>query len=218
MSELTRDAVSVRKVFDAWALAGRAEGMEKGHGPSARAGFDALSVGSGTRYLDIGCGNGYTVRWAASAGAVARGIDISPEMIRRAEAMSSEHPDARFSVSTFPDDDISNASIDAVFSMEVFYYLEDLDLALRRVRDILAPGGRFACVVDFYAENTASHSWPEDLGVHMTLRSERGWRLAFEKAGLDVVMQDRVRLSPEDASSEWKVRNGSLLTVGQRSE
>lgn len=215
MTGLTRDADSVRKVFDAWALAGRAEGMEKGHGPAARAGFDALAVGPGTRYLDIGCGNGYTVRWAAQAGATALGVDISPEMIARATDLSAGQT-ARFLVSAFPDDQMEAGSLDAIFSMEVFYYLEDLDRALKRVYELLAPGGRFACVVDFYAENTASHDWPRELGVHMTLRSERGWRLAFEGAGMTVALQRRVRLTPDETSSPWKVTNGSLLTVGQR--
>ncbi len=81
MSEQT---TRVRDVFDDWARRGRAEGMERGHGPTARQGFDRLEVGAGTRYLDIGCGNGYTVRWAAAAGARATGLDVSAEMITRA--------------------------------------------------------------------------------------------------------------------------------------
>lgn len=213
-----RDPAAARDVFDEWARAGRAEGMERGHGPAARAGFDELGVGGGTRYLDVGCGNGYTVRWAAEAGAEALGVDVSPEMIQRARERSTALPNARFEVRTFPADDLGADGFDAVFSMEVFYYLPDLDAAVRRVRDLLRPGGRFACVVDHYAENTASHAWPREVGVGMTLRSERGWRDTFERAGLEVAAQRRVRLPAESASAPWKAREGSLLTVGVRPE
>lgn len=48
----------VRQLFDRWAEQGRAEGMEKSHGPSARAAFERLEVGPGQHFLDIGCGNG----------------------------------------------------------------------------------------------------------------------------------------------------------------
>ena len=79
---------------------------------------------------------------------------------------------------------------------------------------LLTPGGRFVCVVDFYQENPASHSWPEDVGVAMRLLSAAQWRQAFEDAGLKVIEQGRVTLPPEQATEGWKVDVGSLMTVG----
>jgi len=65
--------------------------------------------------------------------------------------------------------------LNAVLSMEVVYYLPDLEDALREIARLLVPGGRFACVVDYYEENVASHRWPEDVGVEMTLLDAAGW-------------------------------------------
>ncbi|MEM6290612.1 MAG: methyltransferase domain-containing protein [Myxococcota bacterium] len=206
----------VASVFDDWAEAGRAEGMEKGHGPTARPAFDRLQVGPGTRYLDVGCGNGYTVRWAAAAGATAMGIDAAPRMIERARAQTEAQ--ATFAVARFPDHGLpalQPGSLDAVFSMEVFYYLPDVPSAVAEVARLLAPGGRFACIVDFYAENEASHGWPDDLGVSMHLLSAPAWAQTFEDAGLRVVEQTRIRnAQPDDPA--WKHEHGSLLTLGQR--
>jgi hypothetical protein len=69
-------------------------------------------------------------------------------------------------------------------------------------------------VVDFYGENVASHSWPSDVGVPMTLLDAAGWAAAFRKAGLKVLEQGRLKTPPEKASAPWKHLEGSLLTLG----
>jgi hypothetical protein len=91
-----------------------------------------------------------------------------------------------------------------------------LSAALEEVARLLKPRGLFVCVVDFYQENSASHSWPEDVGVAMRLLSAAQWREAFEDAGLEVVEQSRITLPAEQASESWKVDVGSLMTAGQR--
>lgn len=184
----------------------------------ARKAFHHLGLESDSWYLDIGCGNGYTVRWAAEDALDGRafGIDVSPEMIARAKELSQGMPNAEFRLATFPDHDLPLDRFDAIFSMEVLYYLPSLSAALNEVMRLLKPGGRFVCVVDFYQENSASHSWPQDVGVAMRLLSAAQWRKAFEDAGLKVVEQGRVTLPSEQASEDWKVTVGSLMTVGEK--
>jgi arsenite methyltransferase len=208
----------VARLFDQWALDGRAEGMERGHGPAARMAFDRLKLRPDSRYLDIGCGNGYTVRWAATEApeGAAVGLDASHEMVGLAWRLSQGIRNATFVRGDFPETEPPGGPFDAIFSMEVFYYLPDLDAALRKVHDLLAPGGRFACVVDFYGENKASHSWPDDLGVPMTLLDASGWEAAIRRAGLPVIEQRRLRLLRDVATADWKVTEGSLLTLGRR--
>ena len=207
----------VREVFNDWARRGRADSMAESHTPFSRPAYENLGVSSGTRYLDIGCGNGYTVRWAAADGAEAVGIDIAEDMILTAEKLSSDSPNASFMKIIFPPAPFADGDFDAIFSMEVFYYLPDLKSGLDEVARILAPGGRFACLVDFYAENEASHSWPTDVGVAMNLLSEAEWKEAFKASGLDVLTQERIRVPLEKASEEWKATHGSLLTLGGKS-
>ena len=164
------------------------------------------------RFLDLGCGNGYVVRWAAgiAADVLAVGVDVSQEMIENARELSADLANARFTCGPFPLVELGSCAFDAIFSMEVFYYLPDLDAGLDEVRRLLAPGGRFVCVVDFYMENPESHSWPEELGLTLQLRSETEWAAAFERAGLHVV--DQARLVPAGKTTET---GASLMTVGE---
>lgn len=215
----TDQLLRVRDVFDELAESGQAAGLERGHGLAARLAFDALAVGAGHHFLDIGCGNGYVVRWAAKiAPAVdALGIDVSAQMIALARALTSGQPNARFRRGSFPQIDLKVGHFDAIFSMEVFYYLPDLAVGLKTVSQLLAPGGRFACVVDYYQENAASHSWPEDMGVAMHLLSAAEWRTAFEDAGLEVLAQERLRVPyVPGATVSWQHTEGSLFTLGRR--
>ncbi len=210
----------LREVFDGWARAGRAEGMERGHAPVARRALEKLALPRDGWYLDVGCGNGYTVRWAAEAApdGWAVGVDLSPEMIRKARELSAGLPNVEFQQASFPDSRLPHGCFDAVFSMEVLYYLPDLDGALVEIAQLLVPGGRFACVVDYYAENAASHPWGRQLGLDLTLLDEGGWRRAVELAGLTVVEQSRIRLPESEASEPWKTTEGSLLTLAVRPE
>ena len=208
----------VGDLFDEWARNGRAEGMERSHAPAARMAFERLKLRRDGRYLDIGCGNGYTVRWAAAAApeGLAVGMDLSVEMIALARGLAPTLSNVEFVAGGFPDVVPPGAPFDAIFSMEVFYYLPDLDAALRGVRDLLRSGGHFACVVDYYGENSASHSWPSDLGVPMRLLDSAGWADAFLRAGLPVIEQKRLRPPRGQASAEWKTIEGSLMTLGRR--
>jgi ubiquinone/menaquinone biosynthesis C-methylase UbiE len=208
----------VQAVFDDWAARGRADGMERSHAPFVRPAFQRLALRPDAWYLDIGCGNGYTVRWAAEAApqGQAVGIDLSSEMIALARRLSTGFENVAFHQCAFPAHQLPRDGFDIILSMEVFYYLPDMAAALEETRRLLKPGGRFACLVDFYGENTASHSWPEDVGVEMTLLDAAGWRRALEAAGLEVIDQDRIRLSPDEASEPWKATEGSLLTLGRR--
>jgi SAM-dependent methyltransferase len=208
----------VRDVFDDWALRGRATAMAESHAPVARRAVDALGLTRTAWFLDIGCGNGYAVRWAAEAApdGCATGLDVAPEMIALARRLSVKHANAEFIVARFPEHDLPPARFDAIFSMEVFYYLPDLDAALTETVRLLRPGGRFACAVDYYGENTASHGWPADLGVEMTLLDAAGWRDAFRRAGFADVSQERIRIPAADPRDAWKEAEGSLMTMGVR--
>ena len=210
---------AVRDLFDQWSSNGRAEGMESGHTPMARPAFERLSVRAGHHYLDIGCGNGYTVRWAAELdpSIQAIGIDLSEGMVDHARGLSTHLPNTRFINAPFPLPILKAQAFDAIFSMEVFYYLPNLQWSLISTLRLLKPGGLFACIVDFYTENPASHGWPEDIGIDLNLLSEAEWREQMIDVGFEIVEQGRL-YAPErpDAPSDWRQTHGSLLTLVRR--
>jgi len=191
--------------------------MEVAHGPVARRVLASLGLGPDSHYLDLGCGNGYTVRLvSARYGATAVGVDASSEMIAKARSLSPHSPDVSFVCASFPRHSLPERSFDVVFSMESMYYMVDLDEALRAVLELLKPGGVFACAVDFYQENTASLGWPGYVGTDMKLLSAQEWRSALEAAGFGAISQRRVVIPEGEAQEPWHATVGSLLTVGRR--
>ena len=208
----------VSEVFDRWASNGRADGMEAGHLPMARPAFEKLALTAGQRYLDIGCGNGYTVRWAAAIEDVdAIGIDVSESMIKLARERSTHLANTRFIHAPFPLPILKAKTFDAIFSMEVFYYLTDLRWALLSVIRLLKPGGKFACVVDFYEENEASLDWPEKVGVDLNRLSKDEWREAMQEVGFEIVEQCQLTAPSTDGQDDdWRQTVGSLVTIGRR--
>ncbi len=181
-------------LFDDWALRGRAEGMEAGHSPRALQALRAIPLEAGQRALDLGCGNGWATRWIkAEVGpkGSAAGLDASLEMVARAIGASRHLDGLEFVVGSFDALPWADASFDHVFSFEALYYAPDLDAALAELRRVLKVGGSATIGTDFYAEHTASHAWPEQLGIPMELLSAEGWAARLEMAGLRVVDQFR---------------------------
>jgi len=203
-------------VFSSWARSGRAEGMERGHKRGASAAFELLGLPKQGRYLDIGCGNGYSVRWALDAmdGGSALGIDVATDMVARARAASADYPNARFeqvSIMALEDE----AGYDAILSVEALYYLEDPQAALGAIHGFLKPGGRFALAIDHYQENEGCHSWSDDLGLPMVLWSIDTWIAAFTAASFSDLQCHQIR-SDDPNDEDWKREHGTLVIVGRR--
>ena len=56
--------------------------MEQG----ARTFYEQLDITAGCRLLDVACGSGQLGLWAARDGVDVTGVDIAPNLVRRAEA------------------------------------------------------------------------------------------------------------------------------------
>lgn len=206
-----------REVFDVWATDGRANTMEHAHGPVVRGLIDRLGLAPNARFLDVGCGNGYAVRWAADRLPQGRavGIDVSPQMISCARRLSTAYPHVEFYEFAFPRHQLPLRSFDAVFAMETAYYFPDLPEALAEIRQLLKPGGLFVSAVDYYREHRESHGWPEYVGTPMKLLDAAGWRRAFEDAGFTAVRQERLVVPEAEAVERWHATVGSLVTSGR---
>ena len=101
-----------------------------------------------------------------------------------------------------------------IFSMEVFYYFEDIQRGIDKAVSLLAPGGWLMVMVDFYEENLISHSWPEDLQTPMVRWSRQQYEDGFAAAGLIDVQQYRYI---DSRNPNWNAEDqGTLCTVGQK--
>jgi trans-aconitate methyltransferase len=101
--------------------------------------LDLLAPKAGERILDLGCGAGQLTAAIARTGAVALGIDASPEMIAQARA--------NFPALDFRIGDATNFSVDepldAVFSNAVLHWVKNAEAVAACVSRALKPAGRF---------------------------------------------------------------------------
>lgn len=143
---MPQDEPSVRRAYDevadAYADAFTAtEGEQPLDLAMIRHFADALTTRSpAPRVLDAGCGAGRMLPLLAGFGCRAEGVDLSPEMIRRARA---DHPGFATRVGSITDLPFPDAGFDGVFSWYSTIHGDDaaLALALREFRRVLRPGG-----------------------------------------------------------------------------
>ena len=116
--------------------------------------FAAGSIAAGSRVLDVGCGAGFDLlvagRYVGPGGRVC-GIDLTEEMVGRAQAFIGAFGDETFSVQHVTGDKIPHDedSFDYVISNGVFN-LSPCKLQLfREIRRVLRPGGilQFADII-----------------------------------------------------------------------
>jgi SAM-dependent methyltransferase len=106
-----------------------------------------LQCAPGSTLLDIGCGRGGPGLWLAQQLHLQLiGIDIIPEAVEQAEAFQQAfqlpYP-ARFEVGEFYAIPLEDASVDAVICIDSLWAAPDKVIALREIKRVLKPGGRF---------------------------------------------------------------------------
>ena len=194
-------------VFSEWAEIGRDERMAKGHEVAVNNMLDyCLKDQENFSFIDAGCGNGWVVRLvkALKGCLYAAGVDGAKMMIEKALSIDP--------LGAYLHADLSNWSpndkVDIALSMEVLYYLSNPKEFINNVyKNWLKKDGRLIVGLDFYKENTVSHSWPEDCGVSiMQLLSEATWLDFFKEAGFSNVQSWRV-----DEKENWA---GTLVLTG----
>jgi trans-aconitate 2-methyltransferase len=101
--------------------------------------LDLLAPQAGERILDLGCGAGQLTAAITRSGAVAFGIDASPEMIAQARA---NFPALDFRIGDATNFSV-NEPVDAVFSNAALHWVKNAGAVAACVSRALKPAGRF---------------------------------------------------------------------------
>src|SRR5262245_20466155 len=113
-----------------------------------------LAPSAGEAILDVGCGSGLLLREIAAAvgnTGKACGIDLSNDQLSAARANCADLANVELRVGDIRDLPYPDASFDAVASIQVLEYLDDVSRALAEIHRTLKPNGRvinFATVWD----------------------------------------------------------------------
>jgi SAM-dependent methyltransferase len=154
--------------------------------PAVRSLVDVIAPG---RALDAACGTGRHARHLAQLGHEVLGVDITPEMLRRA---ATNVPEAGFLEADLRDIPAEDERFDLVVCGLALAHLPDLRSAVVELGRVLRPGGRLVVSV--------LHPFLAHLGWHAPFADARGERgfvrehahahadylAAFRSAGLHV--------------------------------
>ena len=187
------------EVFSEWALNGKDKGMEKNHANPVEEMLNFITkerneIGNEFSFLDLGCGNGWVVRKMLKEKLCnkAVGIDGSINMITNAKAFNDN---CKYIVGDLEEIELQQ-KFDVIHSMEVLYYIDEpADLLEKIAKFWLAENGRLIVGIDRYFENQESHSWDNDVGTKMHLKSEHEWVEMFKAAGFKQVSSWRANVN-----------------------
>ena len=102
----------------------------------------AAGLKPGMRVLEIGCGTGLFTEKFAKLGAFLLAVDISPDLLKKAQQRSLSAEQVIFKLTKFEDCAI-NGPFDAIIGSSILHHL-DLIPALNKMHELLKPGGRIA--------------------------------------------------------------------------
>lgn len=110
--------------------------------------------------LDLGCGEGRVTRDLRALGHRVVGVDVAPSMVAAAREADPEDEYVEADVAALPfDDGVADLAIAFMSLMD----MDDMPGAVREIRRVLEPGGRFVAAV-VHPINSAGQFVPRDGG------------------------------------------------------
>jgi len=204
---------NVSKKFDEWAINGKAESMEKGHGVNVLKFLKKTSFDKPFSFLDVGCGNGWVIRYISNMSTCKKavGIDKSKKMIIQSNKKIKNNKE------NFVCTDIETwkytGKFDYVFAMESIYYSDSIEKAIKKIFKLVKPGGKFFCGTDFYTENKATIKWANIMKIQMHLHSKKEWKEFFKNAGF---ITHTKQIKDLKGNEKWKKEFGTLFIIGTK--
>src|SRR5262245_20206909 len=114
--------------------------MIKGREPDARLAAELVELTPHDTVVDIGCGTGAAVRYAAKRGATATGVDPAAVMLRTARLLG-KHNQVTYIEGKAEDLPLADESATVAWSIATVHHWHNIDEGLHEVQRVLAPGG-----------------------------------------------------------------------------
>lgn len=154
---------------------------------------DLINFNITKTFLDIGCGNGWAVRYAYEiAGGYGDfyGADLSSNMIDKAKERNADTPKLNFVVADAAQLPFEANLFDTVISTNSFHHYPEPNRVLREVSRVLKPGGKlfildptangpFAKLVNFIGKLVEKE--------HVNMYSSKEFRKMYEKAEISYI-------------------------------
>lgn len=198
----------VRNLFNQWAEAGRGEEMEDHHLPITLPMLPLMDIKPNSSILDLGCGSGWLCRLLARVVPEGRvvGIDVAPEMVRRANATGREEANLNFMEGAADRIPCADGSFSRIVSVESAYYWPDPAACVREMFRVLEEGGSAWILINYYRENPHAHQWGAIVNIPTHLISTDDWMSFYREAGFVDVQYRQISDPtpvPDDYSSRW---------------
>ena len=184
------------EIFDNWALKDKDVGMEKGHAPAVDKMINIIDkrttiLKSQFSFLDLGCGNGWVVEKFSQNNlcTLAVGVDGANNMIKKAKVRDTKGIYYKSNIEAWA----CNDKFDIIFSMETFYYFNNINNVLNNINSkLLTNGGLLIIGIDHYKENKPSLSWENEIGIQTQTLSIKQWVNKFKKSNFKNVQFKQV--------------------------
>ena len=176
-------------IFNGWALKDKDKGMEEGHSKSVSEMINIINekthiLNNNFKFLDLGCGNGWVVEIFSNNSLcnLAVGVDGSKNMIDKANSRNSNGIYFQSNIEKWN----SINKFDIIFSMETFYYFNNIDGVLNKINsELLTDTGLIIIGIDHYKENKPSLSWENEIGIQTQTLSINEWINKFQKSNFE---------------------------------
>jgi len=180
-----------------------------------------LNPSKADHVLDVGCGIGGAARYmAANVGCRVTGIDLTPDFIAVAKALTELtglQGRAEFEVASALDMAFEAGAFDAAITLHVAMNIPDRAGLYAEVARVLKPGGRF-CVYDVMRKGAGAVAYPMPWAEaaatsHLTTPDET--RALLEGAGFEVELsQDRTDFAKEFFRRSFAAMQGGPKPLG----